>query len=80
MPLIDCKNNHIMIWSADCFTSSALTKVTGLTKVAIIHTKFYVLVETLSTHGNGKLLQDLKSGFKTKIDWNKHQSKITMQA
>ena len=31
--------------------------------------------QTLSTQDNAKLLQQLKSGFKTTINWNKYQSK-----
>ena len=33
----------------------------------------------LSTEYNAKLLQQLKSGFKRKINWNKYQSKVSMQ-
>ena len=38
----------------------------------------YVLVVTLSTNNNGKLLQQLKSGFKRTIKWNKYQSKVAI--
>ena len=31
---------------------------------------------TLSTEDNAKLLQQLKSGFKIKINWNKYESNI----
>ena len=43
-------------------------------------TKVYVPVVTLSTWDNAKLLQQLKSGFKRIINWNKYQSKVTIQA
>ena len=33
----------------------------------------------LSTQDNVKLLEHLKSGFKRTIDWNKYQSKVTIQ-
>ena len=33
----------------------------------------------LSTQDNAKLLEQLKSGFKRTIDWNKYQSKVTIQ-
>ena len=36
--------------------------------------KLYVPVVTLSTQDNAKLLQQLKSGFKRTINWNKYQS------
>ena len=37
-------------------------------------TKLYVPVLTLSTQDNTKLLQQLKSGFKRVINWNKYLS------
>ena len=46
---------------------------------AITDTNFYVLVATLSTQGNVKLLKQLESGFKVTINWNKYQSKVTRQ-
>ena len=42
---------------------------------SISSTKLYVLVVTLSTQDNAKLLQQLKSGFKRKISWNKLTTK-----
>ena len=42
-------------------------------------TRLYVLVVILSTQDNAKLLEQLKSGFKRTIDWNKYQSKVTIQ-
>ena len=36
-------------------------------------------LKLLSTHDNVKLLDHLKSGFKRTINWNKYQSKITIQ-
>ena len=39
-----------------------------------------IVVITLVTQDNAKLLQQLKSGFKTTNNWNKYQSKVTMQA
>ena len=41
----------------------------------ITETKLYVLVVTLSTQDNAKLLTQLKSGFKRTTDWNKYLSK-----
>ena len=48
----------------------------GKTKLAITDTKLYVLMVTLSTQDNSKLFQQLKSGFKRTINWNKYQSKV----
>ena len=47
---------------------------------AITDTKLYVPFVTLSTQDNAKLLHQLKSGFKRTIKWNKHQSKVRIQA
>ena len=46
----------------------------------ITDTKLYVPVVTSSTQDNAKLLEQLKSGFKKTINWNKYQSKTTTQA
>ena len=74
MPLINCEVNLILTWSSTRVISSA----TGETKFAITETKLYVLVVTLSTQDNAKLLQQLKSGFKRTINWNKYQSDPTI--
>ena len=39
--------------------------------------RLYLLVVTLSTQDNEKLLEQLKSGFKRTINGNKYQSKIS---
>ena len=43
-----------------------------------IDAKIYVPVVTLSTQYNAKLLQQLNSGFKRGINWNKYHSKLTV--
>ena len=72
MPLINCEINLILTWSKDC----VITDSTGEGKFAITETKLYVPVVTLSTKDNEKLLQQLKSGFKKTISWNKYESSI----
>ena len=72
MPLINCEVNLILTWSKDC----VITNSTGEGKFAITETKLYVPVVTLSTQDNAKLLQQLKSGFKRTINWNKYESNI----
>ena len=42
-------------------------------------TKFYVPAVTLSAQNNAKLLQQLNSGFKRTINWNKYEWKILTQ-
>ena len=75
MPLINCEINLILTWSDKC----VLSNDTKATTFAITDTKLYVPVVTLSTQDNAKVLQQLKSGFKKTINWNKYQSKITTQ-
>ena len=71
MPLINCEVNLILTWSRDC----VITNSTGKAKFAIIK-KIYVPVVALSTQDNAKLLQQLKSGFKRPINWNKYEANI----
>ena len=44
-------------------------------KFAIKDTKLYVPVVTLPKEDNIKLLKQLESGFKRKVNWNKYQYK-----
>ena len=46
----------------------------------VANTKLYVTVVTLSTDDDRELLQQLKSGFKRTINWNKYQLNTTTQA
>ena len=66
MPLINCEDNITLTWSSTC----VITNSTGEEKFAMTDTKLYVLVVTLSTQGNTKFLQQLKSGFKRTINWD----------
>ena len=72
VPVINCEVNRILTWSEDC----VITNSEGEAKFATTETKLYVLVVTLSTQDNAKLLQQLKSGFKRTINWNKYESSI----
>ena len=76
MPLINCEVNLILTWSSTC----VITNSTGAGRFAITDTKLYVPVVTLSTQDNSKLLQQLKSGFKRTINWNKYQSDTIIYA
>ena len=42
--------------------------------------KLYVPVVTLSKENGKKLLEQLKSGFKRTIKWNKYRSRMTIQS
>ena len=46
---------------------------------SITDKKLYVPVVTLSTQDNTKLLEQLKSGLKRTINWNKYQSKMSTE-
>ena len=47
--------------------------------ILITDTKFYVPAVTLSTQDNTKLHKQLKSGFRITINWNKYQSKKSIE-
>ena len=76
MSLINCEINLILTWSSTC----VITNSNGAGTFAITDTKLYVPVVTLSTQENTKLLQQLKSGLKRVINWNKYLSKPELLA
>ena len=71
MPLINCEVSLILTWSSTC----VITNSTGEGKFKITDTNLYVPVVTLPTKDNEKLLQQLGSGFKRVINWNKYLSR-----
>ena len=79
MPLINCEVNLILTWSSTCVLIATSIQ-NQAARFAITDTKLYVLVVTLSTQGNTKFLQQLKSGFKRVINWNKYLSKSELLA
>ena len=79
MPLIDCEVNLILTWSSTCVIVSTNILNQGAT-FTITDTRLYVPVVTLSTQENTNLLQQLKSGFKRVINWNKYLSKPELLA
>ena len=71
IPLIDCEVELFLTWSINCviiYTDVAEQVPTS----TITETNLYVLVVTLSTQDNVKLLPQLKSDFKRTISWNKY--------
>ena len=68
MPLIYCEVNFILTWSSTC----VITNSTDAGTFAITDTKLYVSVVILSTQDKSKLLQQLHSGFKRVVSWNKN--------
>ena len=76
MPFIICEVNLILTWSSTC----VITESNGAATFEITDTKLYVPVVTLSTQENTKFFQQLKSGFKRLINWNKYLSKPELLA
>ena len=86
MPSINCE----VSWSENCVLKSNTTRnaapgvdaiynPTGET-FKINNTKLYVTVVTLSAENDNKLFEQLKTGFKRAITWNKYRSEISNQA
>ena len=85
MPLINSELNLILTWTENCVLTSKATRdanldvnpaiaaVNNLTNVTfkITVTKLYMPVVTLSTIDDNNFLEQLKSGFKRTIKWNK---------
>ena len=94
-PLINFQINLILTWSKNCVLTSkatrddipaqggnpAITRVNNPTNATfqITDTKLYVPVVTLSTKDDNNFLEQLKSGFKRIIKWNKYRSEMTNQ-
>ena len=87
MPLVKCEVELILTWSKNCVLADmtvnadanpAIVAPTGL-EFKIADTKLYVPVVSLSKENDIKLLEQLKSGFKRTIKWNKYRSQMTIQ-
>ena len=71
----------ILTWSKNCVLGDmtvAKDPPTGL-EFQIKDTKLYVPFITLSKENDIKLLEQLKTGFKKTIKWNKYRSQVTIQ-
>ena len=95
MLLINLEINLILTWSENCVLTNkatrdavpaqggnpAVSKINNQTDATfkIEDTKFYVPVVTLSTKDDNNFLEQLKSGFKRTIKWNKYRSEMTNQ-
>ena len=58
---------------------SVIVAPTGL-EFQIKGSKLYVTVVTLSTENQKKRLEQLKTGFKGTVKWNKYRSQVTIQS
>ena len=90
--LINCEVELILTWFKSCVLISKLTRYTDydepinrkidITENAVFQitdTKLYVPVVTLSNENDIKLLEQLKTGFKRNIKWNKYRSQMTIE-
>ena len=80
--LINCEVELILTWTKNCALADmavANNPPTGL-EFQIADTKLYVPVVTLSKESDKKLLEQLKSGFKRTVKWNKYRSQMTIQS
>ena len=77
----------VLTWSKNCpltdmtvnaAANSAIVAPSGAT-FKIIDTKLYVPVVTLSKKIDTKLLEQLKTGFRRIIKWNRYRSQMTIQ-
>ena len=78
VPLIKFQINPILNRSGNWVNESHIPVKQAIT-FAKTNAKLYVPVVTLSFDDNAKLLQQLKSGFKLTVNWNKYQSKAAIQ-
>ena len=93
IPLINCEKELILTWFKNCVLISKATKEAnyGANPVVrkiddpekaifqITDKNLYVSVVTWSRENDIKLLEQLKSGFKRTIKWNKYRSQMTIQ-
>ena len=84
--MINCEVSLTLNWSENCVINSIDRRVITYTRrdtsptnatFKTRDTKLYVPVVTLSTKYDNNFLEQLKSGFKRTIKWNKYRSKMT---
>ena len=90
IPLINCEITLILSWYKECVLvgrafrgppASAANRISSptSTKFEITDCKLCVPVVTLSAENDNKLLEQLKSGFRITIKWNKYMSQMSNQ-
>ena len=88
MPLINCEGQLTLTWSKNCVLADMTTRDAEDDNPAIVapsgatskrkETKLYVPVVTLSKENDTNRLEQLKTGFKKTIKWNKYISQMTL--
>ena len=91
IPLTNCEIELIVTWTKNCVLADMTTRDAGNNNdppaivvpsgatFKITDTKLYVPVVTLSKENDIKLLEQLKTGFKKTIKWNKYRSQMSIQ-
>ena len=95
MPLINCEVSLTLTWSGNFVLTDIKTQLAAAAQgdnpareridaptnaiFKITDTKLYLPVVTLSTNNDNNFLEQLKSGFKGTIKWNKCRSELTNQ-
>ena len=95
MHLINCEVSFTLPWSENCVLTNITTQrarpaqrdnpareridAPTIATFKITDTKLYVPAVTLSTKDDNNFLEQLKSGFKRTIQWNKYRSEMTNQ-
>ena len=90
IPLINCEITLVLSWYKECVLvgrafrgppAAAANRINSPTsaKFEITDCKLYVSVVTLPAENDNKLLEQLKSGFRITIKWNKYISPMSNQ-
>ena len=93
IPLINCEVSLTFTWSENCVITNKATReadpdadlaVDGINNPTdavfkITDCKLYLPVVTLSAENDNKILEQLKTGFKRTITWNKYRSEMSNQ-
>ena len=94
IPLINCEVSLALSWSDNCVITSLEKRLVTVAEggnpavydgspsnavFKITDCKLYVPVVTLSAENDDKLLEQLKTGFKKIIKWNKYRSEMSNQ-
>ena len=87
IPLINCEITLILSWYKECVLvgrahrGPPVTAINSPTsgKFEMTDCKLYVPIVTLSAGNDNKLLEQLKSGFRRTIKWNKYMSQMSNQ-
>ena len=90
MPLINCAVSLTLSWSENCVLTDIITRAAGGVNLlaiaapteasfAIRDCKLHVPVATLSAENDNKLLEQLETGFKRTIKWNKYRSECLIR-